>query len=164
MAIDAEPAFIEAPDGLKSLAPHHEAAWLGLLRAHSEVTHALDASLASRHGLSLGAYEVLVMLARAAAEPPRMGDIAAQSQLSLSRISRIIDSFEQRGLAARISCPSDSRVVHVTITDAGRALLTDAQETFFATIEERFISRLTCDEVGLLGTIFGRLVPPDARR
>src|SRR4051794_12844515 len=147
-----------AVQDIKSLAPPQEAAWLGLLRTHAELTHALEASLSSNHGLSLGSYEVLCALARAGAEPPRMSEIAAASQLSLSRISRVVDNLEQRGLAARLSCPSDSRVVHVTITDAGRALLAQAQETFFAAIEERFISRLTCDEVALLGGIFGRLV------
>ncbi|HVL95980.1 MAG TPA: hypothetical protein VM266_08975, partial [Solirubrobacteraceae bacterium] len=65
---------------------------------------------------------------------------------------------EQRGLVARRSCASDSRVVHATITPPGRALVSEAQDTFFEVIEDRFLGRLSCDEVGLLGTIFGRLM------
>ncbi|MEA2126976.1 MAG: hypothetical protein QOI80_3758, partial [Solirubrobacteraceae bacterium] len=92
--------------------------------------------------------------------------LAGRSQLSLSRVSRVIDTHEQRGVAARESCPTDSRVVHATITPAGQELLAAAQDTFFTTVEERFLGRLSCDEVGLLGDIFGRLVaagPPTAR-
>ena len=50
---------------LKTLTPEREAAWLGILQAHADVTRALDAALAQRHGLSLSAYEVLSRLARA---------------------------------------------------------------------------------------------------
>ena len=146
----------EATSG--ALTPEREAAWLGILRAHAEVTRALDAALAGRHGLSLSAYEVLSRLARAEHGSKRMSDLAGCSPLSLSRVSRVIDSLEDRGLAARESCAVDSRVVHATITPAGQELLTAAQETFFATVDSRFLGRLSCDEVGLLGDIFGRLV------
>ncbi len=95
-----------------------------------------------------------------------MSELAGQSQLSLSRVSRVIDALEARGIAARESCAVDSRVVHATITPAGQELLAAAQDTFFETVESRFLGRLSCDEVGLLGDIFGRLVaagPPDDR-
>ncbi len=88
----------------------------------------------------------------------RMSELAGRSQLSLSRVSRVVDSLCERELAERRSCPGDSRVVHATITDAGRELLAAAQDTFFETVEQRFLGRLSCDEVNLLGAIFGRLV------
>jgi len=84
--------------------------------------------------------------------------LAERSQLSLSRVSRVIDTLESRGLAARRSCPGDSRVVHATITAEGHALVSRAQETFFTVIEERFLGRLTCGEVEQLGELLGRLI------
>lgn len=158
-----------APDKavtVKVLPPPQEAAWLGLLKAHAELTHALHAALSSRHGLTLGAYELLACLAQAEESHLRISQLAEKSQLSLSRVSRVVDELERRGLVARTSCPGDSRVVHAMITDVGRVLLDEAQETFFATIEERFLGRLSCDEVALLGDVFGRLVsagPPPER-
>ncbi len=161
-----EPSILETADGLKYLPPHREAAWLGLLRAHAELTRALDAALAARHGVSLSAYEVLSRLAHADEGHLRMSELATRSGLSLSRVSRVIDQLERRSVVARKSCPTDSRVVHATISGSGRRLVSEAQETFFEVIEERFLGRLTCDEVGLLGSLFARLVeagpPPEA--
>jgi DNA-binding MarR family transcriptional regulator len=153
-----EPLVLQTAEGLKYLPPAREAAWIGLLQAHTELTRALDAALAARHGLSLSAYEVLSRLAHASDGHLRMSMLAERSGLSLSRVSRVIDMLEQRGLVARRSCPGDSRVVHATITEDGNALVAQAQETFFSVIEDRFLGRLTCDEVGQLGTLLGRLV------
>jgi DNA-binding MarR family transcriptional regulator len=153
-----DPNVLETADGLKYFAPEREAAWIGLLQAHSELTRGLDAALSARHGLSFSSYEVLSRIAHAEGGQLRMSVLAERSQLSLSRVSRVIDALEQRGLVARRSCATDSRVVHATITDAGRALVAEAQETFFEVVEERFLARLTCDEVGQLGSLLARLV------
>src|SRR3954447_19342729 len=147
-----EPLILQTPDGLKYLPPAREAAWIGLLQAHTELTRAIDAALSARHGLSLSAYEVLSRLAHAEGGHLRMSMLAERSGLSLSRVSRVIDMLEGRGLVARRSCPGDSRVVHATITDEGKALVGRAQETFFSEIEERFLGRLSCDEVEQLGS------------
>ena len=157
MAIE-EPTVLLTPDGLKYLPPAREAAWIGLLQAHSELTRAIDAQLSASHGLSMSAYEVLSRLAHAEDGHLRMSQLAERCQLSLSRVSRVIDTLESRGLAARRSCPGDSRVVHATITPEGRALVAEAQETFFGVIEERFLGRLTCDEIEQLGSLLGRLL------
>ena len=153
-----EPTILETDTGLKYLPPEREAAWFGLLAAHAELTRALDSCLSEKHGLSLSAYEILSRLAHAEDGHLRMSDLAGRSQLSFSRVSRVVDALCQRELAERRSCASDSRVVHANITEAGRKLLAEAQDTFFETIEERFLGRLSCDEVNLLGAIFGRLV------
>jgi DNA-binding MarR family transcriptional regulator len=166
-----ESNILETSDGLKYLAPEREAAWVGLLQAHAELTRALDAALSARHGLSASAYEVLSRTAHAEDGYLRMSELAERSQLSLSRVSRVIDALEQRGYVARRSCASDSRVVYATITDAGRALIAEAQETFFEVVEERFLGRLAPDEVTRLGALLSRLVTeplgstcPDATR
>ncbi len=161
----AEPNVLSTDSGLKYFPPDRQAAWFGLLSAHAELTRGLDARLSAEHGLTLSAYEVLSRLAHADDGHLRMSALAGRSSLSLSRISRVVDALCGRGLAERRSCPTDSRVVHATITEDGREKLAAAQDTFFSTVEERFLGRLSCDEVGLLGDIFGRLVqagPPRA--
>jgi DNA-binding MarR family transcriptional regulator len=157
MAI-TEPTVLQTPEGLKYLPPAREAAWIGLLQAHSELTRAIDAALSAEHRLTLSAYEVLSRLAHAGDGHLRMSQLAERSGLSLSRVSRVIDALEQRAVVARRSCPGDSRVVHATITAEGQALVARAQETFFRVIEERFLGRLSCEEVIQLGTLLGRLV------
>jgi DNA-binding MarR family transcriptional regulator len=152
----------ETQDGLKHFNPTREAAWIGLLRAHAEVTRGLDNLLAQRHGLTLSSYEILARLARAPDGHLRMSQLAEQCQLSLSRVSRLVDHLAERGLAARVSCATDSRVVHATATEEGRELARAAQDTFFETVEERFLGRLSCDEVDTLGQLFARMLEPDA--
>jgi DNA-binding MarR family transcriptional regulator len=159
-----DPNVLSTETGLKYFPPDREAAWFGLLAAHAELTRGLDACLSAKHGLTLSGYEVLSRLAHADDGHLRMSELAGRSQLSLSRVSRVIDMLETRGLAKRESCATDSRVVHATITKDGQTLLAAAQDTFFETVESRFLGRLSCAEVGLLGDIFGRLVaagPPD---
>lgn len=148
--------ILQTPDGVKYLEPSREAAWLGLLHAHAELTRALDAGL-HEHGLTLSAYEVLARLARAAEGHLRMSELAEACGLSPSRVSRVIDELARRGYVARTACPGDSRVVHAVVTEAGRQHFGAAQETFFAVMEERFLTRLNCDEVGQLGDLLGRL-------
>jgi DNA-binding MarR family transcriptional regulator len=157
MAIE-EPTVLQTPAGLKYLPPAREAAWIGLLQAHSELTRWLDAALGGAHGLTLSAYDVLSRVAHAEDGHLRMSMLAERSQLSLSRVSRVIDTLESRALVARRSCPGDSRVVHATITPEGQALVAQAQETFFQVIEERFLGRLSCDEIEQLGELLGRLL------
>jgi DNA-binding MarR family transcriptional regulator len=149
---------LKTDGGLKYFPPEREAAWVGILQAHAELTRALDASLAARHGMTFSGYDVLARIAFSEEGNLRMSDLALGSQLSLSRVSRVVDVLEQRGYVERRSCPGDSRVVRVTITDSGRALLAEAQETFFEVVEERFLGRLSCDEVGQLGSLLARLV------
>jgi DNA-binding MarR family transcriptional regulator len=151
---------LETKDGFKYLPPHREAAWLGLLQAHAELTRALDAALHTRHGLSLSAYEVLARLAHAEQSTLRMSQLAERTQLSLSRVSRVVDHLQDRGLVERKSCATDSRVVYAAITPAGKSQIAEAQETFFEVIEERFLGKLSCDEVTTLGTIFTRVFTP----
>src|ERR1700681_4808206 len=98
------------------------AAWGGFLAGHAELTRALDAGLASEFGLSLSALEVLARLAWVDDGQLRMTDLAQGALLSQSRVSRLVDQLEARGLVERSSCPSDSRSVYATITEQGRTL------------------------------------------
>jgi DNA-binding MarR family transcriptional regulator len=129
-------------------------AWVGFLAAHAELTRALDMGLSARFGLSLSALEVL---ARVVWEPEgrlRMSDLAEGALLSQSRVSRIVDSLEARGLLQRTSCPSDSRGVFARITEAGRELIAQALEWHWSEVEERFFSNLSGAQVGELGAIW----------
>jgi DNA-binding MarR family transcriptional regulator len=148
----------ETDGGLKHQPPEREAAWIGILQAYGELTRTLDAALTAGHGLTFGSYDALVRLARADGGHMRMTALADGSQLSLSRVSRLVDTLQQRGLVTRRSCDSDSRVVHAMITDAGRELVAEAHKTFFDVVEERFLGRLPDEDVARLGELLGQLV------
>jgi DNA-binding MarR family transcriptional regulator len=148
---------LSTDEGFKYFPPDREVAFFGFLQTHVELTRRLDHALSAGHGISLTGYEVLNRLGRAGARSLRMSDLAEQTVLSLSRVSRLVDDLAARGVVGRRACAQDKRVSYVVLTDPGCALLREAQETFFETVEEAFLGRLSEQETRTLATVFGRL-------
>ena len=142
--------------------PDEADAWIGLLEAHKQLTRALDAELDAEHGLGLSTLEVLGRLAAAGERWPRLSELAAETGLSLSRISRHMDALERRGLVQRRRCETDSRAVEAHLTDAGRALQHEAEAAHAAAVRERFLDQVGEDELAVLATVFRRLAPQAA--
>jgi DNA-binding MarR family transcriptional regulator len=153
-----EHPHVETDGELRQWCPVSSDAWIGLLQTHRRLTRELDAELERHHDLSFSALEILGRLAHAPERHLRMSDLAERASLSLSRVSRLVDQLERRGATARQACPTDARVVHVTLTPDGVELLKAAQETHFAGVEERFFGPLSDEEVALLAGIFSRFV------
>jgi len=135
----------------------HADAWTGLLATHRRLTRELDAQLESTHGLTLSGLELLVALASAPERRLRLSELAAAAHLSLSRVSRIVDALERRGLVVRRACPTDARAVNAWLTPAGRRLAVQAQATHLAALRERFFDLLHEDEITTLAAVFERL-------
>ena len=152
-------AFVVGDDGLSRWSDTHADAWVGFLETYKRLTRALDAELEARHGLGLSALEVLGRLAAAERRKLRLSTLAAETGLSLSRISRIMDALARRGLAVRRPCPEDSRAVNAHLTDEGLALVREAQATHFAGVQSQFFDTLSPEEVATLATVFGRFAP-----
>jgi DNA-binding MarR family transcriptional regulator len=137
-------------------------AWIGLLETHKQLTRALDAALDAEHGLGLSTLELLGRLKAAGDAWPRLSALAAETGLSLSRVSRHMDALERRGLVQRRKCETDSRAVEAHLTEAGIAVV-DAAETAHAEgVRERFLSQLSADEVAVLAGVFRRFAPKAA--
>jgi DNA-binding MarR family transcriptional regulator len=137
----------------------HADAWIGLLETHKRLTRALDAELERRHSLGLSALEVLGRLAASDGRRMRLSALAAASGLSLSRVSRIVDALERRGLVCRQPSSGDARAVEAQLTDAGLKLTREAQAAHFASVNEHFFSRLSADELAVLARVFARFAP-----
>lgn len=52
----------------------------------------------------------------------RMGDLSLTTSIDVSTLTRLVDTMEKRGLAARKSDPGDARAVALFVTGAGRRL------------------------------------------
>jgi len=138
-------------------------AWIGLLETHKRLTRALNAELEAEHGLSLSSVELLGRLFAADDQVLRLSDLAERSGLSLSRVSRIIDTLEARGLVERRRCPTDKRARNAGLTAAGAELLEAAQATHFAGVRSKFLEQVEPAELDALAAVFGRLAPGAAR-
>jgi DNA-binding MarR family transcriptional regulator len=151
--------YVLGDDGLARWSDVHAEAWIGLLETHKRLTRALDAELEAEHGLTLSALEALGRLAAAPDQNLRLSALAEECGLSLSRISRIIDALEERGLVERRGVESDARAVHAHLTRAGLDLVRRAQCSHFAAVQRSFFEHLSDREVVTLAEIFGRFVP-----
>jgi DNA-binding MarR family transcriptional regulator len=142
--------------------PDEADAWIGLLEAHKQLTRALDAELDAAHGLGLSSLELLGRLAAAGDRWPRLSDLAAETGLSLGRVSRHMDALERRGLVQRRRCETDSRAVEAALTAGGVALQREAEAAHAAAVRARFLDQLAPEELAALGSVFRRFVPRPA--
>ena len=96
-----------------------------------------------QHRLSPVEFEVLMRLARSPGRKLRMTDLAGQTSLSTSGVTRVVDRMDRDGLVRREACASDRRSSYAVITDAGLARLDAVLPEHLELIEQWFISRLT---------------------
>lgn len=95
------------------------------------------------HGLSGSDFDTLIRLARSPGRRLRMTDLAAQTALSTSGITRIVDRLERAGLVCRTRCQADRRSCFAVLTSAGeQRLAADVPDTVDA-IERWFTGLLT---------------------
>lgn len=155
----SEGAFIPVADGLAVPSRAHARAFLGLLRAGEQLDRLLDTDLRAAHGIGLRGYEVLLHLA--AFTPDRratMTQLIRQTPLSQSRTSRLVADLEAHDLVRRTGDAQDSRVVVVCLTDEGRRVLRQAQQTHHDGLQQWLFSRFTYDELVQLGDLTSRLL------
>jgi DNA-binding MarR family transcriptional regulator len=153
-------AYVVGDDGLAQWSDVHREAWIGLLETHKRLTRVLDAELEAEYGLSLSAAEVLGRLAASENDRSmRLTALAGETGLSLSRISRIVDTLEGRKLVERHACPGDARAVGAKLTSSGLKLIREAQSAHFASVQERFFDQLSGREIQTLAGVFGRFAP-----
>jgi DNA-binding MarR family transcriptional regulator len=128
-----------------------------LVAAHAELTRELSAQLVEAHGLTLGEYEVLLLLSHAPPEGLRRIDLANEVRLSPSGITRMLDRLESTGLVQKGSCASDARVTYALLTDAGRSRLAECSPDHFAAVERLLGERLDPSELVQLADLLDRL-------
>lgn len=120
---------------------------MGLL---SEVTSGLSARfhpVLAQAGLSEVDFETLLRLGRSPRQSLRMSDLAAQTGLSTSGVTRVVDRLERDGLVARIACATDRRASYATLTDKGREKLERVLPGHLDDIEECVTGLLGAQEL-----------------
>jgi DNA-binding MarR family transcriptional regulator len=139
------------------LAPLELAAWRGLLQAHADLTREMDAELRGRHGISLSAYELLMLLGDAPRRRLRVSELSAATLLTLSGVSRMVDRLARDGLVTREPCEEDGRGAEVALTPMGRGRLRAARASHLADVRRRFLSRFGDDELEQMAGFWRRL-------
>jgi DNA-binding MarR family transcriptional regulator len=124
--------------------------WINLQQTFRVIQARIDERLRAEIDLSWPEFELLMRLELAADHPLRMNEIAAQLVGSPSGTTRIADRLEKDGLIVRDTPRENRRIVRVQLTDHGRKVLGEAQETFRSTLQETFGRHLADSQVAEL--------------
>jgi len=120
---------------------------VGLLaETYAGLTARLGCQIA-QHGLSMIEFEVLIRLGRSPGGRLRMTDLAAQTSLTASGVTRVVDRLERDGLVGRTACPTDRRSLYAVVSESGRARLEAILPDHLKMIDEWFTGRLDADQL-----------------
>ena len=145
------------------LSDEEQRAWRALINVTSGVLATLDGELRAEHGLSLGEYEVLVLLSETAEHSLRMTDLAGHLRLSPSGITRRIDGLVRGGLVERRQCPSDRRGSNAVLTAEGMRRLVAAAPTHVRGVRAHFVDQLSARQLADLEAALSSVqIDPDA--
>lgn len=142
------------PDPLQ----HPHLTTLGMLfEAEAGLRRVFERRLATETGLSVQWFEVLLRLARTPGERLRMTELAAQTTLTPSGLTRAVDRLVAEGYVERQACPEDRRSAYAALTDAGRCRIEAAVPVHLAHAEEVLASALSPAELEVLTAVLRRL-------
>ena len=153
---------------IDTLLEHPKLTAIGLLvEAHAGLAAALSPALENDHGLPGQRFEVLLRLVRSPGARLRMTDLAAQTTLSASGLTRVIDRLVEEGLVERAACPSDRRGAFAVLTPAGRARILAAVPDHLEQINAIVDQAFSPHELESFSALLRKLrdvVHPDAAR
>jgi MarR family transcriptional regulator, 2-MHQ and catechol-resistance regulon repressor len=101
----------------------------------------------SDHGLDGAEFEVLLRLARSPGGLLRMSDLAAQTSLTSSGITRLVDRLVAAASVQRQACTTDRRTTYAVVTDKGRARLEAALPGHLELIERWLVGPIPSEEL-----------------
>ena len=127
------------------------------MTASTRVNSILAQEMEAETSLSLEWYGILLMLAQSDHAAMRPSDLAAQTGLSRSATTRLVDRLEHSGLVDRRACGSDRRGTFVTLTPQGHQAFTSAGRVHLRGIDEHVGSHLTEHELAQLGALLSKL-------
>jgi DNA-binding MarR family transcriptional regulator len=137
------------------------AAWRALLLAHNRAVRAIEADLEAAGTIPLTWYDVLLEL-RASPAGLRMQELGQRVVLSRTRVSRLVDELEDRGLVTRAADARDGRATIATITRRGEDAFRAAAPVYMAKIDEHFNAHLTDRERRIIASGLQRVVDAHA--
>lgn len=116
-----------------------------MLIAHNRALRAIEVDLDSAGAIPLTWYDVLLEL-RGAAGPLRMTELGERVVLSRTRVSRLVQELETKGLVERTPDSIDGRATVASITRAGHRALSKAAPIYMDGIARHFTNHLTAPQ------------------
>ncbi|MDO5633922.1 MAG: MarR family transcriptional regulator [Micrococcus sp.] len=132
-------------------------AWRAYFEATALLQDRLEQHLKQETGLTLAAYNVLLLLNEAPDRRLRMGELASRMVFSPSRLTYQITTMEQRGWVQRRACSEDGRGSQALLTPEGRAVFRKAAAIHSRQVKDVFLAHLEGNDADDLLRVFSRL-------
>src|SRR5262245_43328711 len=117
-------------------------AWPALLTARALIVDEVERRLAEASLPELAWYDVLWALERAPSGRLRMHELAAQTVITRSNITRLVDRLETAGLVTRERDGEDRRGAFALLTPAGRRMRAQMWKVYGPAVGELFDAHL----------------------
>ncbi len=114
-----------------------EVFWRALMRIVLSLPRRLDGDLVRTAGITANEYTTLMCLSEAPGRERRMADLANAAALSASRMTRLVDDLQTRGLVTKRTSSEDARGNIAKLTPAGIAKLKQAWPAHLASVRDR---------------------------
>ena len=141
-------AFLHSADG--------KTAWFGLLYVQGYLIKKVSKAIQAEHDLPLSWFEVILRLA--GEDFVSISSIVGSVSLSSSRVSRVVEGLEQRGLVRRRQGEHDARVSEIALTEAGTAFYRAADATHRRVVNAYFLAQLSAEEAEVMAQVWRRLL------
>jgi MarR family transcriptional regulator, 2-MHQ and catechol-resistance regulon repressor len=128
-----------------------------LFESSAALRRVLEQRLTENTDLSSQSFDVLIRLARSPGNRLRMSELAAQTSLTPSGLTRSVDRLEHSGMVSRESCPEDRRGAFAVLTEQGQEVMARAIPGHVAHVDEVLTGILTPDEEQTLTAILRKL-------
>lgn len=148
------------------LSDDEQRSWVRFAAVLELLPAALDLQLTRDEHLTHFDYFTLAMLSETPGRTLRTSALAARTNATLPRLSRVLTRLEEAGFVARTPCPEDRRATNVTLTDAGWDKVVQAAPGHVEHVRCLVLDALTPAQIEQLGEISAALLTkldPDGR-
>jgi DNA-binding MarR family transcriptional regulator len=138
----SEANILEGMAADKPLSANEEAVWRALMRIVKVLPRHLDSDLVRGAGLTASEYTTIMHLSEAPNRELRMADLATATDLSASRMTRLVDDLQARGLVTKTASSSDARGNVAKLTPRGMTKLKAAWAVHLESVRRRFFDSM----------------------
>jgi DNA-binding MarR family transcriptional regulator len=138
-----------------------------MLESAAGLRRELERRLEDERGLPLQWFELLLRLGRSPGRQLRMSDLADQTSLTPSGLTRAIDRLVEAGLVERVACPEDRRGAYAALTPSGLERIDTAVGAHLRHIDDVLLSVLSPQDQDTLESLLRKIrdhVHPGAAR
>ena len=132
-------------------------AWGGFLSAYARINRIVEEDLQEHSRITHVEFEILLRLSWDENHRVRIQDLAAQSLLTRSGVSRVVERLEKAGLITREEASEDRRGAYAVLTDIGAERFRIASEKHMAFVRENFLTLFSEQELKQMAKFWKRM-------